>query len=112
MGVNNLLGENQMSTRACYTFTDRQGEFHVYKHHDGYPYAHEIRVLKTYKLAKNETGDQHARWYTVAKSPMTYGSWEYGDTYRKDVTDNFRLTYASPEFIEAYRDDPAILITA
>jgi len=71
----------------------------------------EIRVLKTYKLAKNETGDQHARWYTVAKSPMTYGSWEYGDTYRKDVTDNFRLTYASPEFIEAYRDDPAIRVT-
>ena len=27
-----------MSTRACYTFTDSQGDFHVYKHHDGYPY--------------------------------------------------------------------------
>jgi hypothetical protein len=34
------------------------------------------------------------------------GSWEYGDTYRKSVTDFFRLTYASPEFIEAYHDDP------
>jgi|TARA_R100001443_G_C3335490_1_gene173303 hypothetical protein len=33
-----------MSTRACYTFLDTfsRGEtrsFHVYKHHDGYPYA-------------------------------------------------------------------------
>ena len=28
-----------MSTRACYTFTDSQGDFHVYKHHDGYPYT-------------------------------------------------------------------------
>ena len=32
-----------MSTRACYTFIDSPfGEtrsFHVYKHHDGYPYA-------------------------------------------------------------------------
>jgi len=28
-----------MSTRACYTFTDLQGEFHVYKHHDGYPFV-------------------------------------------------------------------------
>lgn len=26
-----------MSTRACYTFKDETGEFHVYKHHDGYP---------------------------------------------------------------------------
>jgi hypothetical protein len=78
------------------------------------PYAtfmgggYEIRVLKTYKLPKNETGDQYARWYTVAKSPMTYESWEYGDAYRKWVADNFRLTYASPEFIEAYRDDPHV----
>ena len=28
-----------MSTRAVYTFTGSQGDFHVYKHHDGYPYA-------------------------------------------------------------------------
>ena len=27
-----------MSTRALYTFTDDDGDFHVYKHHDGYPY--------------------------------------------------------------------------
>lgn len=26
-----------MSTRAVYTFTDENGSFHVYKHHDGYP---------------------------------------------------------------------------
>ncbi len=64
----------------------------------------EIRILKTYKLAKNETNDPYARWFTVAKSPMTFGSWEYGDSYRKEITDNFRLTYASPEFSEAYPD--------
>ena len=47
----------------------------------------EIRILKTYKLAKNETNDPYARWFTVAKSPMTFGSWEYGDSYRKEITD-------------------------
>jgi hypothetical protein len=26
-----------MSTRALYTFCDLRGEYHVYKHHDGYP---------------------------------------------------------------------------
>jgi hypothetical protein len=71
----------------------------------------EIRVLKTYKLAKNEVGDQYARWCTVARSPLTYGSWEYGDTYRKEVLDNFQLTYASAEFVEAYRDDPQIQLS-
>jgi hypothetical protein len=50
MGVNNLLGENQMSTRACYTFTDWQGEFHVYKHHDGYPYAHGVHEGENYEV--------------------------------------------------------------
>ena len=69
----------------------------------------EIRVLKTYKVAKNEEGDQYARWYTVAKSPMTFGSWEYGDTYRREVIENFSLTYASPEFTEAY---PGIRLAA
>ena len=28
-----------MSTKAMYTFTDAGGDFHVYKHHDGYPYC-------------------------------------------------------------------------
>jgi hypothetical protein len=26
-----------MSTRAIYTFSDKNAEYHVYKHHDGYP---------------------------------------------------------------------------
>jgi len=28
-----------MSTKAMYTFIDAGGDFHVYKHHDGYPYC-------------------------------------------------------------------------
>jgi hypothetical protein len=28
-----------MSTRAVYTFIDKDSTFHVYKHHDGYPYG-------------------------------------------------------------------------
>ena len=62
----------------------------------------EIRVLKTYKLAENEEEDQYARWYTVAKSPMTFGSWEYGDAYIKEITDNFTLVEASDEWKAAY----------
>jgi len=38
-----------MSTRACYTFTDSQGEFHVYKHHDGYPYTGGVHKGESYE---------------------------------------------------------------
>ena len=31
--------EDNMSTRAIYTFYDSDNEVHVYKHHDGYPYC-------------------------------------------------------------------------
>ena len=65
----------------------------------------EIRVLKTYQLPKNEKG--LARWFTVARSPMTFGGWEYGDTYKAEVVDNFRLIEATPEFREAY---PELLV--
>ena len=27
----------------------------------------------------------YARWFCAVKSPNTYGSWEYGDTYAHDV---------------------------
>lgn len=32
-----LSMEDEMSTRAIYTFRDADTEVHVYKHHDGYP---------------------------------------------------------------------------
>jgi hypothetical protein len=31
--------EDDMSTRAIYTFSDTDNTVHVYKHHDGYPYC-------------------------------------------------------------------------
>lgn len=60
----------------------------------------EWRVLKTYKLAKNE--DQWSRWFVHATSPLTGERGELGDTYRVDVERHGRLMYASPEFLEAY----------
>ena len=62
----------------------------------------EIRVLKTYKLPKNE--GPYATWYTAGKSDATYGSWEYGDMYKSEIT-RMTLAYASPEFQEAYRGE-------
>lgn len=43
-----------MSTRALYTFKDESGEYHVYKHHDGYPEGEHgaiYTIAKALKLA-------------------------------------------------------------
>ena len=38
-------------------------------------------VLKKYQRPDKEAENPHARWFASAKSPYTYGSWEYGYTY-------------------------------
>ena len=62
----------------------------------------EHRVLKTYKLAKNE--DKYSRWLVGGKSDATHRAWEYGDMYAEELMQNFRMTYASPEFETVYAD--------
>tara|TARA_R100001594_G_scaffold119458_1_gene154912 strand:+ start:1523 stop:1840 length:318 start_codon:yes stop_codon:yes gene_type:complete len=54
----------------------------------------EWRVLKKYQTPAKEdenfkkalrTGMNYTRWFCAVRSPMTYGSWEYGDVYAQDV---------------------------
>ena len=59
------------------------------------------QVLRAYTTKLPEE-NQHVRFYTAAKSDNTYGSYEYGDVYIKELTDNLELVYASPEFIKQY----------
>jgi hypothetical protein len=70
----------------------------------------EHRVLKTYQTKDNESKNPYARWYVASRSPYTYGSWEYGDIYVKDVisyhdliagTDEWKKDY---EFIEKCKE--------
>jgi len=42
-------------------------------------------VLKKYQNPDNEAKNPYARWFVAAKSPMTFGSWEYGDTYVSEI---------------------------
>lgn len=64
----------------------------------------EIRLLKTYQLPKNEEKNIYAWWFVAAKSPMTYGRWEYGDTYKREVLP-LRQIASSPEYDQAYGKD-------
>jgi hypothetical protein len=45
----------------------------------------EWRVLKRYQTAENEKKNPYAVWFCAVQTPMTYGSWEYGDTYISDI---------------------------
>jgi len=44
----------------------------------------------------------YARWFVAAKSPMSYGDFEMGDTYATEITNIGNLVAASPEWAEHY----------
>ena len=46
----------------------------------------EWRVLKKWQTPDKEKTNQYARWFCAVKSPMTYGGYEYGDVYVRDIT--------------------------
>lgn len=52
------------------------------------PDGWEWRVLKAYQTAAKEETNQYARWFCAVRSPFTYGGWEYGDTYCREVRAN------------------------
>ena len=62
----------------------------------------EWRILKTYQHPDKEKTNQYARWFVAAKSPMTYGSWEYGDTYAKEIQQYGHLCLADDGWLEHY----------
>ena len=45
----------------------------------------EWRVLKKYQSPAKEAQNPYARWFCAVKSPHTFGSYDLGDTYVKDV---------------------------
>jgi hypothetical protein len=50
----------------------------------------EWRVLRKYQTPDNEARNPLARWFVAVKSPMTFGDWEYGDSYVREILDDAR----------------------
>lgn len=65
-----------------------ENPYEIYKNGDW-----EWRVLKHYQAPDAEKKNQYARVFCAVKSNMTYGSYEYGDTYLKDILSYGRLTF-------------------
>jgi len=61
-----------------------------------------VAILKTYKLAENEKKDPYARWFTAAKSDMTFGGWDFGDQYALEIVHNFELVDCTDKWAEIY----------
>lgn len=45
----------------------------------------EWRVLKRYQSPEAERENPYARWMVAVRSPMTFGSWDMGDTYISSI---------------------------
>lgn len=43
------------------------------------------KVLKAYQSNAKERRNPFARWLCAVQSPMTFGSWDFGDTYIHDI---------------------------
>ena len=85
-----------MSTRACYTFKDKEGAFSIYYHYDGYPAnaLHMINQAKdsAWQFPRIEADEFAAAFCYVAKdgraggARLTEGPHRHGDlSYRYDV---------------------------
>ena len=55
--------------------------YEVWKNDGGW----EWRVLKKYQAPEAEAKNPYARWMVAVKSPMTFGSYDMGDTYVNDI---------------------------
>ena len=61
----------------------------------------EVRVLKIHQLPHKHT--DFSAWYTVAKSNNTFGSWEYGDQYAKDIASgHFEFIEGEDDFVKYF----------
>ena len=63
--------------------------YEIWKSADG---SWEWHVLKKYQSPENEAKNPYARWFCAVKSPMTYGSFDYGDVYVKDIKEYATLS--------------------
>ena len=62
----------------------------------------EVRLLKAYQIPAKERGNVYARWLVAVKTDMTYGQFEYGDSYVNEVVKGLTLVDHSEEYKTQY----------
>ena len=65
----------------------------------------EVRVLKINQLPHKHHA--YSIWHTVAKSNNTFGSWEFGDQYAKDIMNgSFEFIEGEDDFVKYFINNP------
>jgi hypothetical protein len=71
-----------MSKNLCGKYRDKENPYEIWRSFDG---TWEWRVLKKYQSPEREEENPFARWMCAVRSPHTYGSFDIGDVYVKDI---------------------------
>lgn len=74
----------------CLKMREVEEPYEVWQTPDG---SWEWRVLKKWQLDDDK---EYARWFCAVKSPFTFGSFEYGDVYVKEIKANAVKQEADP----------------
>ena len=70
------------SKNECLKTRPVDNPYEIWKNSTG---SWEWRILKKYQTPEKEAENPYAKWFCAVKSPATFGSWEYGDTYVSDI---------------------------
>ena len=71
-----------MAKNKCGKTRPVERPYEIWKSRDG---TWTWKVLKKYQTPENENKNPYARWLCAVSSPMTWDSYDLGDTYVKDV---------------------------
>lgn len=89
-----------MSTRALFTFADDSGEYHVYKHHDGYPEGESggVSTIKNalknaWKLPRFEADEFAAAFVATSKEAEGGVRLTTGKTWKDAATSDIEYHY-------------------
>jgi len=52
------------------------------------------KVFRKYQKSHTEAKNPYARWFCGVASPFTYGLYELGDVYARDITGSATLVYS------------------
>ena len=87
-----------MAKNECGKTKNVNDPYEVWRNDQGW----EWRVLKKYQSPEKEAENPYARWFCAVKSPMTFGSYDMGDTYVKDIKGFARKVEFKPEELEQW----------
>lgn len=87
------MSNNIKEQNPCAKSRTKDKPYEIWKSRCG---QFEYRVLKKYQAPSKEAANPQARWYLATKGPGTFGTFELGDGWVRDIKANSVRTYRDP----------------